>query len=108
MENVIVAQKSGESLTNTSGLSTANSTNDASPGLMSPRRKQGDAPQDLDIVSWPPRKRLPLFGKLPWYLYDVARGIDTYVYIIDNGINMDNDVSDQIFYHRPLSSLTDL
>ena len=108
MENVIVAKNSGESLTNTSVLSTANSTDEASPGLMSPRRKQRDAPQDLDIVSWPPRKRLPLFGKLPWYLYDVARGVDTYIYIIDNGINQDNNVSSTIFSHRPLSSLNHL
>ena len=108
MENVIVAKNSGESLTNTTVLSTANSTDDAGPGLMLPRRKQHDAPQDLDIVSWPPRKGLPFFGKLPWYLYDVARGTDTYVYIIDNGINMGNDVSNQIFFRRPLSSLTDL
>lgn len=93
MENVIVAQNSGERLTNTSVLSTANSTepDEASPGLMIPRRKQRDAPQDLDIVSWPPRKRLPLFGKLPWYVYDVARGTDTYIYIIDNGINKGNN-----------------
>lgn len=110
MENVIVAQNSGESLTNTSVPSTTDSTepDEASPGLMLPRRKQQDAPQDLDIVSWPPRKRLPFFGKLPWYLYDIARGIDTYIYIIDNGINKDNDVSSPIFSHRPLSSLTEL
>ena len=110
MENEIVAQNTGESPTNTSVLSTANSTgpDEASPGLMLPRRKQRDAPQDLDIVSWPPRKRLPLFGKLPWYYYDVARGVDTYIYIIDNGINQDNNVSTPIFSHRPLSSLKDL
>ena len=110
MENVIVAQNSGKSLTNTSVLSTADGTDpdEASPGLMLPRRKQTDAPQDLDIVSWPPRKKLPLFGKLPCYLYDVARGVDTYIYIIDNGINGDNDVSTPIFSPRPLSSLTDL
>ncbi|KAM0795733.1 peptidase S8/S53 domain-containing protein [Usnea florida] len=92
MENVIVAKNSGESLTNNSVLSTTNSTepDEASPGLMLPRRRQIDAPLDLDIVSWPPRKRLPVSGKWPGYWYDVARGVDTYIYIIDNGINKDN------------------
>ena len=110
MENVIVAKNSGESLTNNSVLSTTNSTepDEPSAGLMSPRRKQYDAPLDLDIVSWPPRKRLPVSGNWPGYWYDVARGVDTYIYIIDNGINMDNGVSTPIFSHRTLSSLIDL
>lgn len=92
MENVVVAQNSGESFTNASTLTIANSTgsDQASPELKLPRRTRRDAPQDLDLVSWPPRKRIPVFGKMPWYIYDVAQGVDTFVYIIDNGINMDN------------------
>lgn len=93
MENVIVAQNSGESFKHTSVFMTANSTrsNEAIPELKLPLRRQRDAPQDLDLVSWPPRKRLPVVGKMPCYVYDIARGIDTYIYIIENGINKDND-----------------
>lgn len=97
MENVIVAQNSGESFKHTSVFMTANSTrsNEAIPELKLPLRRQRDAPQDLDLVSWPPRKRLPVVGKMPCYVYDIARGIDTYIYIIENGINKDNDVRTQ-------------
>ena len=94
MENVIVAQNSGEILTNTSTSSGAENARPKpeSPELKRPRISQPDAPQDLDLVSWPPRTRLPNFGKMPGYKYDVTRGVDTYIYIIDNGINMDNAV----------------
>lgn len=96
MENVIVAQNCGENLTDTSAFTDAKSagSSQASPGLKLPLRYQQDAPQDLDLVSWPPRKRIPLFG-MPWYAYDVARGTDTFIYIIDNGINTDNAVRAQ-------------
>lgn len=92
MENVIVAQNSGESSTNTSAFTNTSSvgSGQASPDLKLPFRTQRDAPQDLDLVSWPPRKRIPVFGKMPWYRYNVARGTDTFIYIIDNGINKDN------------------
>lgn len=94
MENVIIAQNSGESLTNASSATAVNSeeSHQASSGLQLPLRRQRDAPQDLDIVSWPPNKRIPLFSKMPWYTYNVGSGIDTYIYIIDNGINRDNAV----------------
>ena len=94
MENVIVSQNRGDSL---STFTVANTTgsDQASPELKLPRRHQRDAPQDLDLVSWPPRKRLPVLDKMKWYVYDVARGTDTYIYIIDNGINKDNTVRTQ-------------
>lgn len=94
MENGIVAQNCGESFLNASAITTANSTlsKETSPELKLPFRSQRDAPQDLDLVSWPPRRRIPASGKMPWYVYDVARGTDTYIYIIDNGINMNNPV----------------
>lgn len=97
MENVIVAQNTGDSLTEPSPFTSANSTGStqAKSELKLPFRSQRDAPQDLDLVSWPPRKRLPVFGKMPWYVYDVAKGTDTYIYIIDNGINTDNAVRNQ-------------
>ena len=94
MEDVIVAQNLEDSPTNVSASTTVNSTQgtEANPQLKIPMRSQRDAPQDLDLVSWPPRKRLPASGNMPWFVYDVARGVDTYVYVIDNGINEDNAV----------------
>ena len=91
IENVIVAMDIGESLTNTSSANNTGSS-PAKAELNSPFRYQRDAPQDLDLVSWPPRKRLPVFGKMKGYRFDVAKGIDTYIYIIGNGLNKDNAV----------------
>ena len=86
MENTVIAQNTDEGPANASTLVPA------SPQLKLPIRRQRDAPQDLDIVSWPPHKRVPVLGEMPWYVYDVARGLDTYIYVIDNGINKDNAV----------------
>ena len=100
MEDVIVAQNLEDSLTNVSVSTAADSTQStkASPQLKLPLRSQRDAPQDLDLVSWPPRKRLPASGNMPWFVYDVARGTDTYIYVIDNGINEDNDVRINLYH----------
>ena len=94
MEDVIVARNLEDSPTNISASTAVDSTqsSNASPQLKLPMRSQRDAPQDLDLVSWPPRKQLPASGNMPWFVYDVAKGIDTYVYVIDNGINEDNAV----------------
>ena len=94
VENAVIARNLEESSTNASAVTTVDSTrsNKASRQLKLPLRSQRDAPQDLDLVSWPPRKRLPTSGKMPWFVYDVAKGTDTYVYIIDNGINEGNAV----------------
>ena len=51
---------------------------------------QTDAPQDLDLVSWSVAKLLP--RKMNGYVYDLAFGRDTYIYIIDNGLNNLNKV----------------
>lgn len=94
MEDEIVARNLEDNPTNISAFTNVDGTQstNASPPLKLPMRSQRDAPQDLDLVSWPPRKRLPSSGNLPWFVYDVAKGIDTYVYVIDNGINEDNAV----------------
>lgn len=55
-------------------------------------RLQPDAPQDLDLVSWPPDTYLPLVGKMKGYAYDSDAGSSTFIYVIDNGINMNNAV----------------
>ena len=97
IENRIVAKNTEEVSANASAFTTAGGmrSSKANPPLNFPDRSQRDAPQDLDIVSWPARKRIPGFGKMPAYVYDIARGVDTYIYIIDNGINQDNAVSIQ-------------
>ena len=97
IENRIVAKNTEEVSANASAFMTAGGmrSSKANPPLNFPDRSQRDAPQDLDIVSWPARKRIPGFGKMPAYVYDIARGVDTYIYIIDNGINQDNAVSIQ-------------
>ena len=95
MENDVVSEQTGESFADASTITNGNSTgsDSAISGLELPLRKDRDAPQDLDLVSWPPRKRLPLFDrKMKWYTYDIERGLDTYIYIIDTGLNPDNAV----------------
>ena len=49
-----------------------------------------------------------MFGKMPFYAYDVNKGIDTYIYIIDNGINKDNAVRIQLFDPSIFKFLTHL
>ena len=51
---------------------------------------RSDAPQDLDLVSWPAAKPLP--WKMRGYVYDITFGMDTYIYIIDNGVNENHAV----------------
>ena len=51
---------------------------------------QTNAPQDLDLVSWSVAKPLP--WKMSGYVYDLTFGRDTYIYIIDNGLNNLNKV----------------
>ena len=89
LKNSIVAVNCGEVAANaTLGIQYGNETlNDGSTV------RQKDAPQDLDLVSWPPSKNW--VKKMPGYDYEVAAGFDTYVYIIDLGINMLSTVSDQ-------------
>ncbi len=86
MENNIVAVNSGQVLGNaTLSIVSGNET------LSNPTTvRQKNAPQDLDLVSWPPFKNW--VKKMPGYDYEVTAGFDTYIYVIDNGINMPNTV----------------
>ena len=56
---------------------------------------QADAPQDLDLISWPPERKLPFFGNMEGYVYNPLEGVDTYIYIIDWGINPQHTVRSQ-------------
>ena len=57
---------------------------------------QEDAPQDLALVSWNVRSPRPWLPHWIWnmkgYAYNVTYGMDTYVYVIDNGLNPMNPV----------------
>ena len=73
---------------------TMESGNETESNAMTVRQK--NAPQDLDLVSWPPLK--DWVRKMPGYDYEVTAGLDTYIYVIDNGVNMRNNVSTKFFY----------
>ena len=49
---------------------------------------QPNAPQDLGLISWPSVKPLP--WRMKGYVYDPSFGTDTYLYVIDNGLNIAN------------------
>ena len=63
---------------------------------------QADAPQDLDLISWPPERKLPFFGNMEGYVYNPLEGVDTYIYIIDWGINPQHTVRSQYSKSTPL------
>lgn len=63
---------------------------------------QTDAPQDLDLISWPPGRKLPFFGEMEGYAYSPLEGVDTYIYIIDWGINPQHTVRSQYSKSTPL------
>lgn len=56
---------------------------------------QPQAAQDLALVSWPPDTLLPMTRGIEGYYYDSDGGTNTFIYVIDNGINMRNDVGRQ-------------
>ena len=51
-------------------------------------RHQSDASEDLAVVSWPPEQRIPIGGSRGGYYYNVLKGINQYIYVIDHGINL--------------------
>lgn len=59
---------------------------------------QRDAPLDLAMGSWPPNKSFPpLFSSPKGYVYDQLGGVNTYIYVIDNGIEPSNAVSVAVY-----------
>lgn len=61
--------------------------------------RQPNAPQDLDLVSWPPNKKLPSIGGMDGYYFNVLNGIDKYVYVIDHGVDPGNPVGTPLVIH---------
>ena len=93
-ENSIAVQDCGRTYGNATAIS--NTTEPEAAPSNAPFRWQTDASRDLSMISWPPKKPPP--EKYRGYVYDIGAGIGTYIYVIDNGINMQNPVS------RPRSS----
>ena len=55
--------------------------------------RQLNAPQDLKLVSWPPRPPGIQLRDLKSFAYDDEGGDDTYIYLIENGIEPKNKAS---------------
>ena len=70
---------------------------DSDPELVSEQAfeaRREAAPKDLKLLSWPPRKPLPVPPlDLPPYVYDDVDGKEVYVYIVDQGISESSEVS---------------
>lgn len=98
MENDIITKNDGQGVRQWSHAGSFNGTksNETSTTASASNGNiigQANSPQDLDLVSWPPNKILPSFGRMDGYYYDVTNGIDKYVYVIDYGIDPGNPVS---------------
>lgn len=89
MPNIRVAQNCGEDSSNES-LNETDNESALFPGPPKTTVIQRGAPQDLDVVSWDVNKPMP--WRLNGYVYDVFYGRDTYIYVIDNGLNLNNSV----------------
>ena len=53
---------------------------------------QDDAPTDLKVVSWAEGKDYD-DNSLKYYAYDKTGGQDSVLYVVENGIDIDNKVS---------------
>lgn len=51
--------------------------------------RQTTAPPDLRVVSWPPGED---FANLNSYAYEASSARDTYIYVIDRGLDPSNSV----------------
>ena len=81
-DTVAAAELSDLSFIHPSNLATAN-------GVL----RQRNAPLDLKVVSWAPDT---LFGDLSSYCFEKVSGDDTYIYIIENGLNPKNSVREHL------------
>lgn len=98
VENTVMSTNNGGTTSKSIAIIESNSTvsnSSTSPKGLGATSIQPGAPQDLDLLSWPPDKYLPWNGKMKGYAYDMWGGRNTFIYVIDNGINMNNDVGDQ-------------
>lgn len=94
LRNVAVDRDCEETLRNVTSVTWTNTTTPLQVNATSKFRGsilQPAAPQDLDLISWPPDTWLPDEG-MKGYAYDPLFGQDTYIYIIDSGINAAHSV----------------
>ena len=54
---------------------------------------QEDAPPDLKVVSWSERKYFDDSDFLKYYAYDKNGGQNSVLYVVENGIDPENEVS---------------
>ena len=54
---------------------------------------QEDAPPDLKVVSWPKGNHFDDSGFLKYYAYDRNGGQNSLLYIVERGIDSENEVS---------------
>ena len=54
---------------------------------------QEDAPPDLKVVSWPDDRDLDNSDFLKYYAYDKNGGQSSVIYVVENGIDPENEVS---------------
>ncbi|KAG8533927.1 uncharacterized protein KY384_001668 [Bacidia gigantensis] len=83
-------------------ISTSQSTNTVLRDVNDPNlaiTRQYDAPNDLKLVSWPPLANLPEAGLDVPYQFANENGQDTFVYVIDQGINIAHQ--DFTMMHEP-------
>lgn len=62
--------------------------------------RQTTAPPDLRVLSWPPGEN---FQSLNSYAYEANSARDTYIYVIDRGLDPYNSVCDVVFYPKQAS-----
>ena len=56
--------------------------------------EQHGAPMDLKLLSWPPNHPIPSAAEeFPPYRFNAGLRLNTYVYVIDQGIDFQNAVS---------------
>ena len=59
---------------------------------------QKKPPADLRLVSWPPDRELPRFFTRQPYVFDAAKARDSYIYVIDEGVNKQHPVGPNNFH----------
>ena len=96
-ENSVAVEDCGRTYGNATGV--FNNTRSEAADSNAPFNWQPDAPRDIGMISSSLNTLLP--WKLRGWLYEIGAGIETYICVIDNGINVHNRVSNEF----PLSDV---
>ena len=86
---------------NHAALDPLNSTSlQIQPGRPKFTLNQPDASPDLTLISWPDGRVLPAQGPSGGYNYEPLAGSESYVYVIDYGINLRLPVGHAYIKHK--------